>query len=165
MPKVSLRPERVTDAKALLRIISNQKFFYYRSAPKRVKGMVAWLKQNAKLRRKKREFNYVILYEGKVVGEAGFFMDADSRHAAQGRYCVDEEYWGNGIATEAFRLVEKIAFNDMKLVRLELRIHPKNKHSLRVAKKLGYKKEGFLRKKGTDRAGNYIDLLIYAKVK
>lgn len=54
--------------------------------------------------------------------------------------------WSKGYGTEAMRLLIDHAFNKLGLHRLELMTFPFNERGLRVWDKLGFKKEGIMRK-------------------
>ena len=69
------------------------------------------------------------------------------------------------MATKAVKLLEDIAFNKLKAVRIEILVHPKNKASIRVAEKNGYKKEGVHKAKVIGRNGGYEPAVVLAKVK
>jgi RimJ/RimL family protein N-acetyltransferase len=49
---------------------------------------------------------------------------------------------GRGIATRAVRLVARWAFDELGVERLELRTHPGNRASQRVAERAGFTREG-----------------------
>lgn len=57
-------------------------------------------------------------------------------------YYLFEQYAGQGYMTDGMRLVIKYAFAKLKLHRLEANIQPKNKASIKLVKRLGFKKEG-----------------------
>lgn len=61
-------------------------------------------------------------------------------------YSMDEGYTGQGIVTEALKLVSKFAFEDLCIHRLEAYVSPKNIGSVRVLEKAGFQREGLLRK-------------------
>ena len=61
-------------------------------------------------------------------------------------YSMDQHFVGRGIATEAVKLVIELAFNSLKLHRVEAYIAPQNIASIRVIEKAGFLKEGLLRK-------------------
>jgi ribosomal-protein-alanine N-acetyltransferase len=61
-------------------------------------------------------------------------------------YYLFENFIGHGYMTEAIRLTLKIAFQNLKLHRLEANIQPHNFASLNVVKKCGFTKEGISRK-------------------
>jgi len=53
---------------------------------------------------------------------------------------------GRGIATEAVRLVSAWAFKELRIERIELRTHPENLPSQRVAERAGFTREGIERR-------------------
>jgi ribosomal-protein-alanine N-acetyltransferase len=57
-------------------------------------------------------------------------------------YNMDKDEINQGYITEAIKKGIDIIFNDYKLHRIEANIMPKNKASLRVVEKLGFRKEG-----------------------
>ena len=60
-------------------------------------------------------------------------------------YVVRTSRTGEGIATEAARLVAQYGFEKLGLQRIEIVVHPDNAPSLRVAEKLGATREVLLR--------------------
>lgn len=52
---------------------------------------------------------------------------------------------GQGLATDAARAVTRFGFEDLGLERIEMEIAVDNHASLRIAEKLGYRREGVLR--------------------
>ncbi len=82
-------------------------------------------------------------------------------HSASIGYWIFNNYWGNGYATEATDLCVTIAFEDLKLHRVEAEIQPANKPSIKVVRKLGFWKEG-LSKKRLFMRGRWRDYLVYA---
>lgn len=58
-------------------------------------------------------------------------------------YWVGQEFAGHGYMTEAFRLVLDFAFHDLRLHRLEANIRPDNPASLALARRLGFRREGY----------------------
>lgn len=57
-------------------------------------------------------------------------------------YKLDKDEVNKGLITEAVEKVIDIAFNELKLHRIEANIIPRNHQSLRVVKKLGFEYEG-----------------------
>ncbi|KDP40197.1 hypothetical protein JCGZ_02195 [Jatropha curcas] len=86
----------------------------------------------------------------------------DDRCRANIGYAVATEYWGQGIATIALKMALSSVFQDIpELVRLEALVAVKNKGSQRVVEKVGFSKEGLLRKY-TFCKGEFRDLIIYS---
>ncbi len=57
-------------------------------------------------------------------------------------YKLDKDEINKGYMTEAIEKVINIAFNQLKLHRIEANIMPRNKQSIKVVKKLGFEYEG-----------------------
>ncbi len=60
-------------------------------------------------------------------------------------------------------IAEKIAFDKLKIQRIEIISNPKNKASRRVAEKSSYQKQGILKKHTIGKKGKLEDSVIYAK--
>jgi ribosomal-protein-alanine N-acetyltransferase len=161
--KVTLRNQRVSDAKQFFEILSNLNFIYFPAKPKSIKDEKDFLRQNRQKRKNKTEFNYAIVYKKNLVGAIGIRIDLFRPYIGELGYFVDEKYWGKGIAPEAVKLAEKIGFGKLGLKRIEIMMIKKNKASENVAAKCGYKKEGIVRKKLLLN-NQYYDSYLYAKV-
>jgi RimJ/RimL family protein N-acetyltransferase len=82
------------------------------------------------------------------IGEISYFLRASAR--------------GRGFATRAVRLAAGWAFDDLALERIELRVHPENQASLRVAERAGFTREGVERASRTWPDGSRFDSVVYA---
>lgn len=58
-------------------------------------------------------------------------------------YYLFEKYTGEGLMTEAVRLILRFAFKDLKLHRVEANVQPENLPSIAVLRRCGFTKEGF----------------------
>jgi len=76
-------------------------------------------------------------------------------------YWVRSDRTGQGIATEAAARVLQVAFEEMALHRVVLRVAVGNRASERVAEKLGFLREGLLRKEVLV-AGTWLDHSLWA---
>jgi RimJ/RimL family protein N-acetyltransferase len=84
---------------------------------------------------------------GEFVGSCGL-SDLIREHKRAGLgFWIRSARTGNGFATDAARLVSRLAFEDLGLERVELEIAVDNGASRRVADKLGCEFEGVLRKR------------------
>ncbi len=68
----------------------------------------------------------------------------DFRSASMG-YCLDDQAWGHGYATEAARALLQWAFDMLDLNRVQAETDTRNVASARVLEKLGFVREGTLR--------------------
>jgi len=162
--KIKLRPQQVGDAKRFVEILNNPKFRYFPARPESIKAEKEFLRNNIQARQEGREFSYSILLKNKVVGTVGLTLDPKRPYLAEIGYFVDEAYWGRGIACRAVELVERMAFEERDVMRIEILMVKKNKASERVAIKCGYKKEGIAKSKLL-LFGKHEDAYVYAKVK
>jgi len=90
--------------------------------------------------------NFVVLVDGKVAGGVGFDVkDGSEKGVAGGGYWLGEDFWGNGIATKAWKLVRDYAFKNFDIHKLEASVYSWNPASARVQEKCGFTKEGCLR--------------------
>lgn len=91
--------------------------------------------------------NLAIDVDGQAVGGIGLILNGDVYiKSAEIGYWIGEEYWGQGITTEAVRLMTEYAFYYFDLLRLYAEVFENNKASMRVLEKNGYYLEGVRRK-------------------
>ncbi|GLU08890.1 hypothetical protein SLE2022_257740 [Rubroshorea leprosula] len=85
----------------------------------------------------------------------------DDRCRARVGYAVSSEYWGQGTVTAALKMAVSKVFDEIpELVRLEAMVELENKASQRVLEKVGFLKEGLLRKYGYCK-GEIRDMFVY----
>lgn len=90
------------------------------------------------------EFAVLDPAEGNFVGGCGL-NDVNLHRFANLGYWIRSSATGRGVATAAARLAARFGFEELDLRRLELVIEPDNAASIRVAEKLGARREGLLR--------------------
>ena len=61
-------------------------------------------------------------------------------------YFIGQPFFGKGHMTEALALILRVAFRTLKLHRLEANIQPANAASIALARRAGFRKEGFSRR-------------------
>jgi len=84
---------------------------------------------------------------GGFAGACGLSgYSAEHRHAMLG-YWIRSSRTGHGLATHAARRVCAAGFSDLELIRIDIVVPTTNPASLRVAEKLGARREGVLRSK------------------
>jgi len=162
-----LRPFRKGDEKSLMKNINNR--IIARNTlripyPYKLKDARWWINHNLKLNKKKKkhEINFAVEINGEVVGGIG--LDKIYDHCAEIGYWLGKKYWGQGIMTEAVKLVTKYAFEKLGLRRIYAFVFLFNKASAAVLKNTGFKCEGKLRKH-VKKDNKFLDDLLFAKVK
>lgn len=83
----------------------------------------------------------------KLVGSIDFVKYDYKNFSAEIGYVLNRNYWNKGIMTEALKTIIKFGFEEMNLIRIEMRHNVMNIGSERVIQKNGLKYEGTLRKK------------------
>jgi RimJ/RimL family protein N-acetyltransferase len=98
--------------------------------------------------------------EGAHIGNISL-MDINwkDRYAELGITIGDKDYWNQGYGTDATRTMLRVAFNDMNLHRVFLRVHADNARGIRCYEKVGFQREGTLRE-SVFRAGAYRDMVL-----
>ncbi len=96
----------------------------------------------------------------QLIGSAGLYFWRKETRQAEAGYDLDPKHWKKGIMTEAMTAIIQYGFDRMDLNRIELLISPRNKGSMALAKKLGFKKEGVLREHWTWRGRVSDDFLL-----
>lgn len=81
----------------------------------------------------------------RVIGEISLDMDWPNRCAEIG-ITIKRDHWGKGIATEALRAVQELAFKKMALNRLQAWILDSNAGSLKAFRNSGFSREGVFRR-------------------
>lgn len=161
---IKIRLQKTSDAKRFYEILSNPNFIYLSAKPKSIEDEENWLKGNSMRIKENTEWNYTILYNKYIVGAIGVKINIHRIYIGELGYFLDERFWGQGIVSQAVKLIEDICFNKLKLTRLEIVMRPENKGSEKVAIKNKYFKEGLLKKVLKDEAGKRTDGFLYSKV-
>ncbi|MGV8984531.1 GNAT family N-acetyltransferase [Clostridium sp.] len=162
---IELRYPIIEDAESFFKILTEGKFeYYYATIPESIAIEREWVNRREYKRANNLEYNYSIIYNNRVIGGCEIRIFQDNPHIGELGYFVDEKFFNKGIASEAVKKLEEIAFDKLGLIRLEIHMDPQNKASENVAIKNNFKKEGLL-KKVTKFKDGYFDNLLYAKVK
>jgi [ribosomal protein S5]-alanine N-acetyltransferase len=102
--------------------------------------------------------------EGKAAGSIGTIGGAGELFkTAQFGYWLGEPYWGRGLATAAARAMVAHTFSLSHFARLEAPVFEWNPRSMRVLEKVGFIREGILRR-NVFKDGQQIDSVMYALV-
>ena len=82
--------------------------------------------------------------DGQFVGMVNYARWPPSRRLALG-WIVAPQWWNRGFASEAASALLRHCFIALDAHRIEARIEPDNMASLRLAERLGFRREGLLR--------------------
>ena len=108
--------------------------------------------------------NLAIDFGGEAIGGVGVNAnEANSFHTGQFGYWLGQPFWGKGIATAAARAMKIHAFSGGRFKRLEAPVFEWNPPSMNVLEKIGFVREGVLRK-SVLKDGQLIDSILYAAI-
>lgn len=109
--------------------------------------------------------SFAIEVGGCAVGGIGLIVGEDVfRRSAELGYWLGVRLWGQGLMTEAVRLVTEHGFEQMDLVRNFAGVFESNPASARVLEKAGYTLESRMRKAAV-KEGRILDQLLYVRVR
>jgi diamine N-acetyltransferase len=84
--------------------------------------------------------------EGIHIGNIGLHqIDWKNRHAELGIAIGEKAYWDRGYGSDAIRTLLRLAFREMNMHRVQLRVDADNARAIHCYEKAGFKKEGTLR--------------------
>ena len=102
---------------------------------------------------------------GHFIGSSGLHrIDWQARKFEIG-YWVRTSCSGQGYITEAVASITQFAIQQLQANRIEIRCDSRNTRSIRVAERLGFTNEGFLRNEKCDVNGILRDTIIFAKIR
>jgi ribosomal-protein-alanine N-acetyltransferase len=100
----------------------------------------------------------------KVIGTCGYLNYEKEHSRIEIGYDLNPKYWGKGVMQEALSNIIHFAFTSMEINKIEAKIEPENKSSIRLLEKLNFSKEGVLRQHEFEN-GKYVDLAILSILK
>ena len=145
---VSLRAWQREDAQALASIANNRNIWNnlrdQLPHPYTVMDAMQWI---AHCKEQDPLVNFAVIYKGQVAGSIGCVPRTDVyRKTMEVGYFIGEQYKGNGIATEAVRILIQHIQQRFDAVRIYAEVFAFNKASMRVLQKNGFYLEGIRRK-------------------
>jgi RimJ/RimL family protein N-acetyltransferase len=97
---------------------------------------------------------------GTVVGDITLWAVDDSLSLGEMSWVFDPDSGGRGLATEAARAVLDLAFGHYGMHRVRVRMDARNAASARLCERLGFRREGLLRRDWLIK-GQWTDTLVY----
>ena len=158
--RISLRPFKLTDVDDFLKWASDDRVTrYLRWNTITSKDALAYIDKFAILHPWRR----TICLDNRSIGYVSIKPESgDNKCRAHVSYAVGADYWGQGIVTIALKVAISLVFKEFPdLVRLEALVEVENRASQRVLEKVGFLKEGLLRKYGFCK-GEIRDMFIYS---
>jgi RimJ/RimL family protein N-acetyltransferase len=149
-PRLQLRLPDLADVPYFLRYVNDPKVHgsssYRHDRYTRAKE-IAYIRSAHRDAAKGEKLNVAITLRdtGQVIGMAGLVVnDWDNRHAWIG-YWLDPPHWHRGYGSEAASALCEVGFRTLRLHRIEARVFSFNQRSMRLLRRLGFRREGRLR--------------------
>ena len=167
--RYTLRPFRKRDAEALLEAVRHSMPDLYPFLPWATHGYnqanaTRFIRNTTRAWREQRAFNFAIRDAegaGPHLGNVSvLYVSKDSRTGEIG-YWINSGNTGQGTAAEVTARIVQVAFEELGLHRVVLRIAVGNRPSERVAEKLGFTREGVLREE-LEVHGTWLDHTAYS---
>jgi [ribosomal protein S5]-alanine N-acetyltransferase len=107
--------------------------------------------------------NYLFAVEENEIFIGGIGLHKKMEHCFDVGYWISEKQWGKGYATEALKILTDMAFNKLKIDRIQGFVFDGNTASEKVLEKCGYEYEGYL-KKSHKKGEVFYNSKLYAKI-
>jgi RimJ/RimL family protein N-acetyltransferase len=102
------------------------------------------------------------VFPGRFIGEVELSQISWRTREAELKICIgDPAYRGRGYGTAAIEAVLALAFNELKLARIYLRVYHYNQRAIRCYLRCGFRKEAVLRNRRRFQGRNYDVYLMY----
>ncbi|WP_396145619.1 GNAT family N-acetyltransferase [Flavobacterium sp.] len=181
MLEINFHPFKNLESKRLLlrRVIETDvdEIFELRSNPETMKFIprpLAKTKEDALVHFKtidenienNKGINWAITLKGnpKLIGIIGHYRIQPENHRCEIGYMILPQYNGQGIVSEAIKMILEYGFNDLQMHSIEAVIDPENKASERVLQKNGFVKEAHILENELWE-GKFWDSVIYSILK
>ena len=165
--RLNLREINQDDAESIYKLLSNPEVIKHDSFElfthiKQAEEVIEWFRDEYKKRRA-IFWGIRLKNETEIIGFCKTKIEIPKVRAAFG-YSLRRDYWNRGIMTEAVLSIINFTFNTIDVNRIEATVATENDASLKVLEKLGFIKEGILRKRSCFR-GSYQDMVMLSLLK
>ncbi|TDD29919.1 N-acetyltransferase [Kribbella turkmenica] len=160
----TLREFRTSDLEDYLAIVSDDRVtswlsFDSRSRAEAAEALTAIVERAAQEDRPDYTLAVTRRDDDRVVGFAR--LGPSGVRAAHLGYAIHADHWGRGYATDASRVMLRLAFGTLGKHRVSAAIGPENEASIQVVKRLGFSYEGRIRHHVFTN-GDWRDSLLYS---
>ncbi len=106
----------------------------------------------------------VVFNDGTFIGMCAIAnIDKINMNAELG-YWIAKDYWGNGYAKEAIRIILSFAFNELRLNRIYAKVLTRNERSIHLLESLGFSNEG-TSKEEVFHTGKFLDVIRFGIIR
>ncbi|MEQ9115438.1 MAG: GNAT family protein [Rickettsiales bacterium] len=165
--KFLLREIKISDAKHFFEYITNSNVVEFLSSeelPDSYSNAISELSYWKGLFDNKRSIYWGIEKDSKLIGTCGYNNWNRTHKRCEISYDLSYSHWGQGIMTEAVKLIVRFAFNEMGINRVQSTVATDNIASIKVLEKNHFKREGRMEKFGILN-GKLKDFFMYSRVR
>lgn len=163
--RIILRPISMFDAKDMFEYASDPEVCKYVTwdAHKNLEETLSVLNKMTNENKNHPIFAITLKENKKMIGTIDAVLFGNNQHdkKAEIGYCINKNYWGNGLTTEAVKAFINYLFKTYNLHRIQAKHAIENPASGRVMQKSGMQKEGVLREYFYLK-GEYLDIVMYS---
>jgi len=132
----------------------------------KIEDIFKYLFDKEKETEKGKKVEYGLFINNEYIGNISIFDINEKNKSAEIGYWLSSFHAKKGYMTEAVKILEKEAFEKLKLNRIQIRCDEKNKASSGVAKKCGYNYEGKFREDVfNDHFNGFRNTLVFSKLR
>lgn len=145
--RLHLRDFTADDVPGMHAIESDQVAVRYQSyGPRTLDECRAYIARDVAQRASDRScFDLAMTLSDELIGRVGLDIKLPERRVGELWFILDRRHWGQGLMPEAVRALVAFGFSALSLHRVFLECDPRNVGAIRLAEKLGMKREGDLR--------------------
>ncbi|MEL7249505.1 MAG: GNAT family N-acetyltransferase [Bacteroidota bacterium] len=146
-PPITLREPTLADAPTIAELANNKKIWdNVRNRMPYPYGLTDAEKFIEQVIKEETSAVRAIIQDETIKGLVGLHAAQDVyTGTAELGYWIGEAYWGQGLASEAVRLISQIGFKELGLRRIYASVYEHNLASMRVLEKNGFEREGVAR--------------------
>lgn len=166
--RLILRRYKESDIDAIYEIITDERLSKYLKFPNLTKDeelecIKTWIAEADESKYEK----WVIerKSDGAVVGNIDVNTVVKKHNYCNVGYTIRYDYWGNGYAAEALKVVSDHLLNNSGYYLVECSCNELNKQSSKVMLKAGFKKDGYIANRRLNKDGTYSGVEYYSKTK
>ncbi|NQV53028.1 MAG: GNAT family N-acetyltransferase [Flavobacteriales bacterium] len=162
--RLVLRDIEIEDAEAIMHMRSNKMINRFIPRPETIEleSAIQLVDRTQKAFEHKQAIGFAGVLRGHhtIIGTCGLMnIEVEHRHAEIGGEMATE-YWGKGIAQEAFEEIVRFGLEDLRLHTIEAKVNPENRGAVHLLEQRGFKREGYFKDRGFFN-GRYQDLAVY----
>ena len=166
--RLILRRYKESDIDAIYEILTDERLSKYIKFPKLTKDeelecIKTWIKEADESRYER----WVIerKKDSGVVGNIEVNKIFNKHNYCNVGFTIRYDYWGNGYATEALKMVTEHLLNNSGYYLVECSCNELNIQSSKVMLQAGFKKDGYIANRRLNKDGTYSGLEYYSKTK